>query len=99
MMGLLVWSVFHRLTFASRRTRFDVRVSITAMGGACMIGIGAPFYGWMPDFVTLVITFAITLMQVTFARHWNNGTPLPFLDPDYYPKRRAEDFKHTGIYE
>ncbi len=75
----LFYSVFCRLIHTTPRTRLDVRLSIFALGIAALIGIGAPVYGWRPDYVVFVITAACLAMQIVAARHWRKGMPEQFL--------------------
>lgn len=85
----LLWSVFCRSVRASRTTRFDVRLALFAVGTAALAGLTAPFYGWLPDAVTLGIVGAIVFMQIVMARHWRHGVPAHFVK-DFQPGVKHE---------
>lgn len=87
----LFWSVFCRLVRATTATRLDVRVALQLVGIGALIGIGAPLYNWLPDWVTLAIVGAVVVMQVVMARHWLHGVPRQFIYEQHRPKRRAGD--------
>ena len=75
----LLYSVFCRLVHTSKKsTKFDVRLTIYSLGLAAIVGIGAPLYGWRPDFVVFVMTATCLAMQIVAARHWRQGVPNPF---------------------
>lgn len=87
----LLWSVFCRSVRASHTTRLDVRFGVWSVGVASVIGIGAPAYGWRPDWVVLLIVAAVVVMQVVFAQHWRHGVPPQFVKEAHRPRRRAGD--------
>lgn len=91
LMLVLLGSVFHRSVKSDIRTRLDVRMVLATEGAAPLIGIGAPFYGWQPDFVVITMVAVITVAQVVFAYHWNSGIPKVFMEPKFLPKRRSGD--------
>lgn len=74
----LIWSAFCRSAVADKSTKPSIRASIFLTGVAASVGIGAPFYGWEPNFVTLLILFSFTAMQISSARLWSNGVPHQF---------------------
>ena len=71
----LFWSVFCRSVLTNQTTRLDVRVSLLLMGIAAMVGLVAPIYGWVPDFVVLTIVLAVVVMQGVMAKAWGQGVP------------------------
>jgi hypothetical protein len=87
----LFWSVFCRLVRTCPTTRLDVRIALVLVGTAALIGIGAPIYSWLPDWVTLVIVGAVVVMQMVMARHWLHGVPRQFIYEQHRPKRRTGD--------
>lgn len=87
----LFWSVFCRSVLTNQTTRLDVRVSLLLMGIAAMVGLVAPIYGWVPDFVVLTIVLAVVVMQGVMAKAWGQGVPSQFTKPAFRPKRRAGD--------
>ncbi len=92
LMLLLLWSVFYRSALANKTTRFCIRLGLTGTAAGAMVGIAAPLYGWVPDFVTVVIVLAIVNMQVAFAKFWAKGVPSQYTRPEYrVAHRRAED--------
>ncbi len=82
----LLWSVFCRLVRTSEQTRFAVRLSIFFLGVAALVGLGAPLYGWAPDPIVFVITWACLNMQIVAARHWRKGAPEQFQSSTFNPQ-------------
>lgn len=75
----LFWSVFCRSAIThGHRTKLSIRVSLLVLGAAALAAMVAPFYGWQPDGVTLLMLLAYVAMQVTTAELWRDGTPEPF---------------------
>lgn len=87
----LFWSVFCRAVLMDRTTRFDVRLSLVMLGTSALVGAVAPLYGWSPDWVTLTMVTAITVLQSVMATHWENKVPRHFVKPEHLPKRRVGD--------
>jgi hypothetical protein len=81
----LLWSVFCRLVRTNARTLFHVRLSIWLLGLASLVGMAAPLYGWMPDYVVLLMTAACLNMQIVAARHWKQGVPVNFQYSQFPP--------------
>jgi len=92
MMIALLWSVFYRSALANKTTRFCIRLGLTGTAAGAVVGMAAPLYGWMPDYVTTVIVLSIVNMQVAFARFWAKGVPSQYVKPEYrVAHRRSED--------
>jgi hypothetical protein len=75
----LLYSVFCRLVRTSKTTRITVRVGIWLLGVSSLVGIGAPFYGWLPDNVVITITAASLIMELVTMSHWRHGVPSIFV--------------------
>lgn len=87
----LFWSIFCRSVKVNQTTKLDVRLALWGVGIASLAGLGAPLYGWSPDYVTLVIVLAIVIMQLVMAQHWRHGVPIHFVRDAHKPRRRAAD--------
>ena len=78
--GALFWSVFCRSVAMSKNTKLDVRFSFYMLGVASILGFAAPVaWAFAPTGYTLTLLGAITLVQITTARHWGKGVPHDFL--------------------
>jgi len=97
MMLALLWSVFYRSAMSDRRTKFCIRLGLTGVACAALVGIGAPLYGWVPDAVVTIIVLAIVYMQITFARFWEQHVPGQYLKPEYRELRRRTDFDNSHL--
>lgn len=87
----LFWSVFCRSVLVNTTTRLDVRLSLFAMGLAALVGIAAPVYGWVPDWVVQIIVLAVVVMQAVMASSWRHGVPVHLIQDLHRPKRRSGD--------
>lgn len=99
LMLALLWSVFYRSAIVDHRTRISVRLGLFGTAVAALVGIGAPFYGWHPDAVIVVIVTAIVYMQVIFAKFWEYHVPGQYIKPEYKILRRKEDFAQSKFRE
>jgi len=95
MMIALLWSVFYRSAMTDKRTKFCIRLGLTGVACAALIGMGAPLYGWEPDAIVNVIVLAIVYMQITFARFWEQHVPAQYIKPEYRELRRRSDFDRS----
>jgi len=84
----LFYSVFCRSVRTSHTTKIDVRIAIFCMGVASLVGLGAPVYGWEPDWIVLMLLFSIVLMQIVTATHWVNKVPDDFVMSRFQRRRR-----------
>ena len=87
----LFWSIFCRSVRVDKTTRLDIRLALWLVGIASLMGLGAPLYGWVPELVTLMIVGSVVILQVVMSKHWHEGVPYQFIDPQFRPKRRVND--------
>lgn len=96
MMFALAWSVFYRSAIADGRTWFCIRLGLFGTAVGSVVGMTAPLFGWVPDFVTTVIVLSIVNMQVAFAKFWARGVPQQYIKPQYrVAHRRVTDLDHA----
>lgn len=88
LMLMLLWSVFYRAALADPTTRFCIRIGLTGTAAASLVGIAAPLYGWVPDYVTTIIVMAIVYMQLSFAKFWKHRVPDQYVKPEFEVARR-----------
>ena len=69
----LFWSVFCRSAMASCDTQMPIKLALFCLGIAATVGIGAPFYEWKPDWVTLTMLSGFVAVQVVTAELWRFG--------------------------
>lgn len=86
----LFWSVFCRSVRVDKTTKIDIRVVIFLVGLGALLGLGAPLYGWEPDWVTLLIIGSIAAMQVVTAQHWGSAVPDQFVMSRFLPRERRK---------
>lgn len=91
MMFALAWSVFYRSALADNTTRFCIRLGLLGTAVGAVVGIFAPLWGWVPDFVTTIIVLSIVNMQLAFARFWQDGVPDQYVKPEYRASHRSTD--------
>jgi len=84
----LFYSVFCRSVRTNHTTKVDVRVAIFILGLTSLVGLGAPVYGWEPDWIVLLLLFSIVLMQIVTATHWVNKVPDEFVMSRFQRRRR-----------
>ena len=79
---MLFWSTFCRSAKSDgEQTRLSIRVSLFVLGGVSLVAMVAPFYGWWPDWLSLLMLAAFVQMQVMAAALWRDGVPHQFCNP------------------
>lgn len=95
--AVVFYSAFCRCTAVDDNTKPRVKNSFFLLGLSSLIGIGAPFYGWQPDWVDLAIVFGVAQLQVTMSLHWKHGVPEPFKISQFQgAERRGFDRRKTA---
>lgn len=75
----LLYSLFCRATHTSKaNTRRDIRWAFAFMGAVAIMAAVAPFFGYDPDAITIMLMASITIVQVVTAHHWRAGVPERF---------------------
>lgn len=94
MCAALFWSVFCRCVRTDKTTKLQIRVALYLVGLGSLLGLGAPLYGWGPDWIILTIVSSIVIMQIVMAQHWGRGVPDRFTRNRFLNvNRRKEDRK------
>lgn len=83
---VLLWTCFCRAVRTDQSTRFDIRLSLWALGLASLICIGAPVYGWQPDTVVMTLLASVVLVQVSTSALWRQGVPGSFANGPHMPQ-------------
>lgn len=72
----LVWSCFCRLVRTDENTIVEIRFGFWLLNVAALVDVIAPYYGWAtPNWPGVLMTAAITVMQVFTARFWRADVP------------------------
>lgn len=75
----LAYSLFCRALHTHKgNTKRDVRWVFTFMGVVALVCVFAPFFGYDPDALTMMLLAAIAMVQVVTAHHWYAGVPARF---------------------
>lgn len=75
---MLLWTCFCRATRTNAHTRKPVVVAFYLLSVSALWATFAPFIGWTPDSVSLLLVASMTLVQTTTARFWQQSPPSAF---------------------
>lgn len=88
----LIYGVFARACKTDERVRADVRIAFLLLALASGIAAIAPLaFGIYPTSISVLLLAAFVSVQITKARHWENGVPHGFYKPECAPRRRRCD--------
>ena len=87
--AVLFYTVFCRAVRTTAHVKADIRLAFTCLGGVALMGMAAPIaWGHQPSGFDLALLASIVLVQVITARHWRDGVPEHFLQPQHKPRNR-----------
>jgi hypothetical protein len=77
--ALIFWSCFCRASHTSKaNTKRDVRWAFTLLGVVSIVCIVAPFFGYVPDLISIALVGSTAMVQLATSYHWRRGVPVQF---------------------
>lgn len=80
---ILFYTCFCRAIKTNGTVKKDVLAAFWLLGIVSSIAIFAPLsFGWEPDCMSLVLLFAVVVVQIVTSEHWRHGIPKEFIHED-----------------
>jgi hypothetical protein len=77
--AVLVWTCFCRTSHTHKgNTKRAVRWAFQGLGVLSILSFVAPFYGYEPDRMAVMLLVWIAIVQIVTAHHWRQGVPVRF---------------------